>query len=114
MPAEAARAAIASAAASADPRRPGPARYGGSVVALAGELEGRDPERRHPRGREEELAGQLGVAADLLDVAERLDDRLREPEVLHGVPQLAILDQPGPIPGHAGDDGLLRMDDVRV
>src|SRR5919106_1417323 len=82
--------------------------------AGACELEGGDLQRGHARGREEELAGELGVAADRFDVAQGIDDRVGEPEVLHRVAYLAVLDEPGPVTGHAGDDGLLRVNHVRV
>src|SRR5262245_52488965 len=58
---------------------------GGSVVRTPAEVERFDLERGDPAGREEELARELGLAPDHLGAGQRLEDRLREPEVLDRV-----------------------------
>src|SRR6266498_33659 len=84
------------------------------VVADAGEVEARDLECGDARSREEEFAHQGRVATDHLHVPQRFQNGLGESEVLHRVCDFAVLDQPRPIPGHAGDGGLDGVDHVRV
>src|SRR5688572_7909296 len=84
------------------------------VVAGACEVEARDLERWDARGGEEELAGQDRVAADHLDVRQRLEDGLGEPEVLDRIGDLAVLDHPGPVAGHPRDRRFDGMDDIGI
>src|SRR5919106_4007137 len=85
-----------------------------SVVAPPGEPEGGGADRRDPGGREEELAGQQGLATDHVRGPEGLEDGLREPQVLHRPGDPPVLDEPGAVPGHAGDHGFPRVHHVRV
>src|SRR5512132_1901978 len=94
--------------------RPGAAAGAASVVRTPAEVEGRDLERGDAAGREEELARELGLAPDHLGAGQRLQDRLREPEVLDGVGDPAVLDQERPVARHPGDRRFDRVDDVRV
>src|SRR3990172_440699 len=84
------------------------------VVAPAGELELVNLQARDPRRREEELARELRVASPHRPGRQRREDRLREPEVRDGVLHLAVLDQERPVPGHARDRRIDRVDDIRV
>src|SRR5438105_1279982 len=88
--------------------------YSESVVASPGEVEARHLQRGDPGRGEEELAHHLRVLAHELHRLQRLQDRLREPEVLHRVFDLSALHQPGPIASHPRDHRLGGVHDVRV
>src|SRR6185369_2615607 len=53
-------------------------------------------------GRTEEALDRLARAAHRADARQRVEVRLREPQVPHRPDDLATLDQEGPVTGHAG------------
>src|SRR6185312_14569935 len=88
-------------------------RSAGSELRDAGEGPAVDAQGGYHR-RAEEALDRLARAAHRADARERVEVRLREPQVPHRPDDLAALDQEGAVAGHAGDHCQLRVHNVRV